>query len=242
MIASLKQYKLKSFVNICEKRPKLNEYSLLSAKSCLQAALNYPYKPKFEIMRSVNPIYHHSTQMLDQEQEWITLAKENPKHFAPLYKKYHEQIFRYIYQRMDDKQMAYDVTSQVFLKAINNLKKFEFRGVPLASWLYRIAKSELNQSFRDNKSKRAINIDDIQVATFMEVFEEETNSINKKRLFNALKGLNESELQLIELRYFEDRPYKEIGEIIDVKENNAKVKTFRALEKLKKTFNKNSRL
>lgn len=193
-------------------------------------------------MRSVNPIYHHSTQMLTQEQEWIALAKENPKNFAPLYEKYHEQIFRYVYQRMDDKQSAYDVTSQVFLKAINNLKKFEYRGVPLSSWLYRIAKSELNQSFRDHKAKRTINIDDLQVATFMEVFEEETNSINKQRLFNALKGLNKSELQLIELRYFEDRPYREIGEIIDVKENNAKVKTFRALEKLKKSFNKNSRL
>lgn len=193
-------------------------------------------------MRSVNPIYHHSTQMLNQEQEWIVLAKENPKYFAPLYEKYHEQIFRYVYQRMDDKQLAYDVTSQVFLKAINNLKKFEYRGVPMSSWLYRIAKSELNQSFRDKKAKRAINIDDVQVATFMEVFEEETNNINKKRLFKALQGLNKSELQLIELRYFEDRPYREIGEIIDVKENNAKVKTFRALEKLKKSFNKNSRL
>lgn len=193
-------------------------------------------------MRSVNPIYHHSDQMLNQEREWIALAKENPKYFAPLYEKYHEQIFRYVYQRMDDKQSAYDVTSQVFLKAIKNLYKFEYRGVPLASWLYRIAKSEMNQSFRDNKAKRTINIDNLQVATFMEVFEEETNSINKKRLFKALEELSETDLQLIELRYFEDRPYREIGEIISTKENNAKVKTFRALEKLKKSFTKYSRL
>jgi RNA polymerase sigma-70 factor (ECF subfamily) len=193
-------------------------------------------------MRSVNPIYHHSSQMLDQERDWITLAKENPKHFAPLYKKYHEQIFRYVYQRMEDKQSAYDVTSQVFFKAIKNLKSYEYRGVPLASWLYRIAKSEMNQAFRDNKAKRTINIDNMQVATFMEVFEEETNSINKKRLFKALGELNALDLQLIELRYFEDRAYREIGEIISVKENNAKVKTFRALEKLKKSFNKKLRL
>ncbi|RFC53788.1 RNA polymerase sigma factor [Brumimicrobium aurantiacum] len=191
-------------------------------------------------MRTVNPIYHHSDQMLLQERNWIEMAKKDPKEFAPLYKKYHEQIFRYIYQRMDDKQAASDVTSQVFLKAIKNLKRFEFRGLPLSSWLYRIAKSELNQSFRDNKAKRTINIDNTQVATFMEVFEEETNNINKKRLFNALKELNSTDLQLIELRYFEGRPYREIGEIISAKENNAKVKTFRALEKLKKSFNKNN--
>src|SRR5690554_4703842 len=193
-------------------------------------------------MRTINPIYHHSDQMLSQEMEWILSAKEDPKNFAPLYEKYHEQIFRYIYQRMDDKQTAYDVTSQVFFKAIKNITRFEYRGVPLASWLYRIAKSEMNQAFRDEKAKRAINIDRVQVATFMEVFEEETNSINKQSLFKALSQLSESDLQLIELRYFEDRPYREIGEIINVKENNAKVKTFRALEKLKISFNKITRL
>lgn len=191
-------------------------------------------KPK--IMSNVNPIYHHSTQMLSDEYEWITLAKSDPKHFAPLYKKYYEQIFRYVNQRMFDEDTAGDVTSQVFLKAIKNLKKYEYRGVPLGSWLYRIAKSEINQLYRDNRAKRTFNIDTIQVATFMEVFEGETNAINRKRLFNALSQLNGLDLQLIELRYFENRPYKEVGQILEITENNAKVKTFRALEKLKRLF------
>lgn len=189
-------------------------------------------------MSRVNPIYHHSEKKLDQELEWITLAKSDPRHFAPLYEKYHEQIFRYVNQRMDDTELAFDVTSQVFLKALKNLHKFEYRGVPLGSWLYRIAKSELNQAFRDRKAKRAINIEKTHVATFMEVFHEEENKINKKRLFKALDLLKDGDLQLIEMRYFEERPYKEMGEILDITENNAKVKTFRALEKLKTHFNK----
>ncbi len=189
-------------------------------------------------MRQINPIYHHSNQMLLEEREWITLAKQDPKCFAPLYKKYHEQIFRYVYQRMDDKNLAYDVTSQVFLKAMKNLKKFEYKGVPLGSWLYRIAKSELNQAYRDRKARRTINIDRVQVSTFLEIFKEETNSVNKKLLFKALGRMKESDLQLIEMRYFEERPYREIGQILNIKENNAKVKTFRALQKLKQLFNK----
>jgi RNA polymerase sigma-70 factor (ECF subfamily) len=189
-------------------------------------------------MSRVNPIYHHSEKKLDQEQEWIALAKSDPKNFAPLYEKYHEQIFRYVNQRMDDTELAFDVTSQVFLKALKNLHKFEYRGVPLGSWLYRIAKSELNQAFRDRKAKRTINIEKTHVSTFMEVFHEEENKINKKRLFKALDLLKSVDLQLIEMRYFEDRPYKEMGEILEITENNAKVKTFRALEKLKTHFNK----
>ena len=52
----------------------------------------------------------------------------------------------------------------------------------------------------------------------------------------ALRLINEKDLALIELRYFERRSYREIGEIISVTENNAKVKTFRALQRLKKVL------
>ena len=187
-------------------------------------------------MSSVNPTYHHTPDRLRAELEWIERAKGDPRHFAPLYEKYHEQIFRYVYQRMDEPELADDVTSQVFFKAIKNIHRFEYRGVPFGSWLYRIAKSELNQAFRDRKAKRTINIDMEHVAVFMEVFEQEENQINLKKLKTALVALGEEDVQLIEMRFFEDRPYKEIAEIIGITENNAKVKTFRALEKLKKIF------
>lgn len=189
-------------------------------------------------MSRTNPLYHHSNNNLKTELEWIQLAKRDPEKFSPLYEKYHEQIFRYIYQRMDDKEMAFDVTSQVFFKAIKNLDKYEFRGVPFGSWLYRIAKSELYQTFRDKTAKRAINIETVQLATFMDVFEDEENERNNKRLLKAIDSLRETDVQLIEMRFFEQRPYREIGEMLSITENNAKVKTFRALDKLKQEFYK----
>ncbi|MCO5260690.1 MAG: sigma-70 family RNA polymerase sigma factor [Crocinitomicaceae bacterium] len=185
---------------------------------------------------SVNPAYHQSNSRMLEELEWVQRAKADPEQFAPLYKKYHEQIFRYIYQRMDDEEMAFDITSQVFMKAIKNLHKYEFRGVPFASWLYRIAKSELYQSFRDNKAIRTVNIDTVQVNEFIDEFDHEESEQNRKRLMECLAKLNEEDMQLLELRYFEKRSFKEIGEILDVTENNAKVKSFRAIEKLKKIY------
>lgn len=189
-------------------------------------------------MSRTNPMYHHSNNNLKTELEWIQLAKRDPEKFSPLYEKYHEQIFRYIYQRMDDKEIAFDVTSQVFFKAIKNLDKYEFRGVPFGSWLYRIAKSEIYQTFRDKTAKRAINIETVQLATFMDVFEDEENERNNKRLLKAIESLRETDVQLIEMRFFEQRPYREIGEMLSITENNAKVKTFRALDKLKQEFYK----
>lgn len=185
---------------------------------------------------SINPLYHQTNDRMQEELGWIQAAKKDPEYFAPLYKKYHEQIFRYIYQRMDDEETAFDVTSMVFMKAIKNLHKYEYRGVPFSSWLYRIAKSELYQSFRDQKARRTVSLDSVHVFNVIEEFDQEENEINKQRLVKSIALLKEDDIQLIEMRFFEKRSYREIGEILDISENNAKVKSFRALEKLKKIF------
>ena len=186
---------------------------------------------------SVNPMYHQTNQRMEEELSWIRRAQKDPESFGPLYKKYHEQIFRYVHQRMDDEEMAFDVTSQVFLKALNNLHRYEYRGVPFSSWLYRIAKSELYQSFRDKKAQRTVNIDSFQLFELIEEFVDDEKEENRKKLFKSLKLMKEKDMQLIEMRFFEKRSFREIGEILEITENNAKVKTFRAIEKLKQLFN-----
>lgn len=187
---------------------------------------------------AVNPVYHQTNDRLQEELVIITEAKKNPERFGPLYTKYHEQIFRYIYQRMDDEDLAFDVTSQVFVKALKNLHKYEYRGVPFSSWLYRIAKSELYQAFRDKKARRTVNVESMHIFEMIEEFEEDDSTTSKKKLLQCLSLLKDEDLQLIELRYFEKRSYREIGDILEITENNAKVRTFRALERLKKLFMK----
>lgn len=186
---------------------------------------------------AVNPMYHQTSQRMEEELDWIRRAQKDPESFGPLYRKYHEQIFRYIYQRMDDEETAFDVTSQVFLKALNNLNRYEYRGVPFSSWLYRIAKSELYQSFRDRKAQRTVNIDSFQLFELIDDIEEDNRDENRTKLFHCLKQMKEKDMQLIEMRFFEKRSFREIGEILEITENNAKVKAFRAIEKLKQLFN-----
>ncbi len=181
-------------------------------------------------------MYHQSKIRLEEELDWIQRAQKDSNHFGPLYKKYHEQIFRYIFQRMDDEELAFDVTSQVFMKALKNLHRYEYRGVPFSSWLYRIAKSELFQAFRDRKAERTVNLDSIHLNHMIDEMEEDASEENRERLFHSLSKLKEEDMQLIEMRFFEKRSFKEIGEILDITENNAKVKSFRALEKLKNIF------
>ena len=185
---------------------------------------------------SFNPRYHHTTTQLHEEQLIIEAAKLNPEYFGPLYDKYYKQIFGYVYQRMDDKDTAFDLTSQVFLKALTNIHRYEFKGVPFASWLFRIAQSEVMQLFRDQKNKRTINAD---VGDMRNIYEEVQEPFFEEYLpaiQHLIKQLPEDDLQLVEMRFFEKRPFKEIAEILGITENNAKVKMYRILEKLKKSI------
>jgi len=185
---------------------------------------------------SYNSRYHHTAVQLQEEHLIIEAAKADPNHFAPIYDKYYKQIFGYLYQRMEDKDTAFDLTSQVFLKALTNLSKYEFKGVPFASWLYRIAHSELMQLFREQKNKRCINADigDLRFICeeTQEFYLEEYIPLLKK----VISELDPEDCQMVELRFFERRAFKEIGEIMDITENNAKVRMYRILEKLKKAI------
>jgi RNA polymerase sigma-70 factor (ECF subfamily) len=187
---------------------------------------------------AVNLLYHQNAFRLEDELRQIEIAKKDPRQFAPLYKKYHEAIFRYVYKRVDDEEAAYDITSCVFVKALASLAKYEFRGVPFSSWLFRIAKSELYQSFRDKKAQRTVSLDSVTIVQFIDELNEDFSEEQRTTLLNSLKLLKDHQLQLIEMRFFEKRSFKEIGEIVGLTENNAKVKTFRALVKLKEIFNR----
>jgi RNA polymerase sigma-70 factor (ECF subfamily) len=184
--------------------------------------------------------YHLTKTDLVNEQGLVEAAKKDPKDFAILYETYYEQIYRYIYLRLDNKEQAFDATQQVFLKAMDNLYKYEYRGIPFASWLYRIAFSEINNLFRQEKFLRTVNIDSVSVYNIIEEIQESKIDHYHDKIVSIIsEQLEEDQLQLIEMRFFEKRSFKEIAEILDITENNAKVRTYRVLELLKKSLSGN---
>ena len=184
--------------------------------------------------------YHATNQQMDAEFKLIEAAKLDINRFGPLYDKYYKQIFNYLYQRLDDKETAFDVTSQVFLKAMTNLSKYQFKGVPFSSWLYRIAYSELMQLFREKKAQRTVNADVSDLKHLCEEIKENYYDDFLPVLSKVLAELDELELQLVEMRFFEKRPFKEVAEVLELSETNAKVKLHRLLEKIKKLLKNNN--
>ena len=183
--------------------------------------------------------YHVTQEEQQKELDIINSAKKEAANFAPLYEKYYEPILRFIHKRVDDKDSAFDIASQVFLKAMSNLNKYEYRGVPFSSWLYRIANNEVINFIKKNEDKRRVNIDTAGVQDMVD--DMETFLVEKQydQLTRMIGNLPEEDLQLIEMRFFEKRAFKEIGEILAITENNAKVKVYRVIDKMKKMITAN---
>ncbi|HXA02098.1 MAG TPA: sigma-70 family RNA polymerase sigma factor [Cytophagaceae bacterium] len=179
---------------------------------------------------------HQSTEEIKNELAIITKAKVDPNRFSALYEKYYKQIFLFIHRRTDDEDNTADLTSQVFLKAILNLPKYEYKGVPFSAWLYRIASNEVNQYFRQAKTTRAISIEEEGLSRLMGELNEEPEEQHEKEqiIMESLNHLTKEEIQYLELRFFEDKSFREIGYILLVTENNAKVRTYRIIDKIKK--------
>lgn len=182
--------------------------------------------------------HHKNENDLKQELQQIEAAKSDPARFDVLYDKYYKSIFVFIYRRTGNEELTADLTSQVFLKALINIKRYIYKGVPFSAWLFRIAFNEINMYFRKNNTGRIVSLETSGLGNLITEIEEEDNSEVHKKMMQALKQMNEEDTQLIELRFFEKRSFSEVGNIVGITENNAKVKVYRILDKIKKLIGK----
>ncbi|MFN7117041.1 MAG: RNA polymerase sigma factor [Saprospiraceae bacterium] len=172
--------------------------------------------------------------------EWaeVQAAQRDPAMFRPLYDRYFESIFRFIFRRTADEELSADLCSQVFLKAMQKLDSYHYRGVPFSSWLFKIAANEVSQYYRQTQKNRVVSVEDTDLSSVMDEMEEPIDEIHRENLVKVLDTLDEKDLQLIEMRFFEQRPFKEIADVLGMTESNAKVKTYRILERLKTKLTK----
>lgn len=180
-----------------------------------------------------------SEKEMQIEWEEIQAAQKDPRAFAPIYNRHYTSIFKFLFTRTADENLSSEICSQVFLKALKTINSYEFRGVPFASWLFRIASNQLGQHYRKTNKMRIVNIEDqafpeLSVEGNFELDDGTSYEVLKAALVETLDELKEKDLKVIEMRFFEKRPFKEIAEILEITESNAKMRTYRILERMKK--------
>jgi len=172
-----------------------------------------------------------------KEQAIVERSKNDVKAFGELYELYFDRIYNFIFRQTDDEEVAGDLCSQSFINALKNLTKYEFRGLPFSAWLYRIASNEVKKHYRKNKDKKIFSLEEIKIKELVEQNDTEWDQAMIDQLIEFMKDLPTDMLQVLELRFFEDKDFREIAFILDISESGAKMRTYRALDKLRKNFN-----
>ncbi|HKV06375.1 MAG TPA: RNA polymerase sigma factor [Candidatus Acidoferrales bacterium] len=138
----------------------------------------------------------------------IEAAKEDPARFAELYEENFERVYAFVSRRAGNRDEAQDLTAEVFHQALANLPGFEWRGLPFAAWLYRIAANAIADRWKRAARERGNpapkdppSPDDAIDAERIE---------RRAQIFRLVRILPADQRRVIEMRFAEE---KSIGEI-----------------------------
>ena len=161
----------------------------------------------------------------------VEAAQKDPARFAELYELHFDRVYLFIARRIGNRDVAEDLTSDVFHKALANLKQFEWRGVPFGAWLLRIAANAVTD--RGKRSGRELSFaEPPEIAAQAEMAEVEDGA----RLFRLVDDLPEDQRQVVVMRFAEEKSIREIAGQIGRSEGAVKQLQFRGLENLRARF------
>jgi RNA polymerase sigma-70 factor (ECF subfamily) len=156
----------------------------------------------------------------------VEAAQRDPSHFADLYEGNFYRVYAYIARRVGDRHHAEDLTAEVFSEALAGIGKFEWRGVPFAAWLLRIASRAIADHWK--RSGRESGEPSLEAGPFVPD-EIERNAM----LFQLVDRLPEAQFRVIHMRFVEQKSIREIAQELDRSEGAVKQLQFRAIENLR---------
>ena len=172
----------------------------------------------------------------DRERLLIEAAQKYPARFIDLYEENFERVYAYVSRRVRDRADAEDVTAEVFQDALANLAKFEWRGVPFAAWLYRIAGNAIadrwQMAAKEQGTAIADDPPDVSPAANPEEIERQA------RLFRMVAELPADQRRVIESRFAEGKSIAEIARAMERTAGAVKQLQFRGILALRERFSK----
>jgi RNA polymerase sigma-70 factor (ECF subfamily) len=158
--------------------------------------------------------------------------KADEKLFARAYDTYAERIYQFIYYKTYHRETAEDLTSHTFLKAFENLNRFDPARGSMSAWLYQIARNLVIDHYRSRKSTLSVHdIWDLASAEDVEVDVE--NKVRLEQIQSVIKDLPPEQREIIIMRVWQELPYKEIALIMGKSEASLKMMYSRTIARLK---------
>lgn len=161
-------------------------------------------------------------------------AEYDPVALGQIYDEYSERIYNYIYYRVGDRDLAQDLTAEVFLKVIDAIKAHKGWRTSLTGWLFRIAHNLVVDHFRGMPVKETLPLDEQLVAIEGNPSLAAAQVLTQRRLRAAVNRLTEDQQQVVILKFVEEMSNAEIARILGKTEGAVKSLQHRALASLRR--------
>jgi RNA polymerase sigma-70 factor (ECF subfamily) len=156
----------------------------------------------------------------------VAAAQSDPARFVDLYDRHFHRVYAYALRRTKNRVDAEDVTSDVFHRALVNLRKYEWRGKPFIAWLFRIAANAIADSREETP--------DVGADPPVEIEAVDPDLERQAMLFQLVDRLPDEQRRVIEMRFGEGRSLLEVARAIGKSDGAVKQIQRRALEQLRR--------
>jgi len=137
----------------------------------------------------------------DEESLIRRAQQQDAEAFGQLYEAYFDKIYRYVALKIGNKTEAEDMTQQVFLKALQSISSFRWRGIPFSAWLFRIAHNQVVDYLRKKAKRVTVPIDGLPITANDDPQRIVEQRLEIEQLVSATKQLTEAQQEVISLRF-----------------------------------------
>lgn len=179
---------------------------------------------------------------MQDEESLVRRAREGDRQaFAKLYETHFERIYRYLAFRIGDKAEVEDMTQRVFLNALESISSFRWKGVPFASWLFRIAHNQVVDYLRKKKGRPAVPLNESLMSSDLDPGLVAEHKLDIEQLLLVTQRLTETQREVISLRFAGELPIAEVAQIMGKSEGAIKALQHSAIVALRKAFSVESK-
>lgn len=152
-----------------------------------------------------------------------------------LFDLYHKRLYSFFIRLTFDRDLAQDLTQNVFLRLIRYRESYK-EGMMFQAWIYRMARNVFADNYRKEKIKSSDYISVDKISESLAWLEEDEIDEKEKLLHRSLAMLNLEDRELLIMSRFQNMKYEEIAQITNTTVANIKVKAHRAIKKLREHY------
>jgi RNA polymerase sigma-70 factor (ECF subfamily) len=153
-----------------------------------------------------------------------------------LYEEYYDKIARYAYSRIGSRNDAEDIAGEVFLKALDSLKNYREKGIPMQAWLFKIAHNMVVDHLRRVSKIKSVSLDKIELAGDADPAAAAEMSIEMEKVTGAMEKLTANQREVLNLRFYGGLTSREVGSVMQKSDGAVREMQRAALEKLRQVL------